>query len=133
MRKIFMTLTILIALATVTYAGIGSGSYDMCLFTLDIQKIGCTMDIGEKFIVEGNRWQIGVMEGRIENMDGFARLYISQECDFSPCINESLIGYYSYVGDGWLTDMQTRIILIQNPVNYDAQCNGFSPMPSWCL
>ena len=131
MKKIFMALIMLMALSTATIAGIGSGSYDMCLFTLDMEKIGCTMDIQENFVVEGNQWAIGDMAGRIEDAGAFTRLYITNNC-FSPCINESLIGYYSYVGDGWLTDMNTRIILIQTPIDYDAICNGFSPPPSWC-
>lgn len=132
MKKTLMTLIMLLVLSTVAYAGIGSGNYDMCLFTLSMDKIGCTMDIQENFAVEGNQWQIGAMEGRIENVGDFSRLYITEDCQFSPCAGETLIGYYSSVGDGWLTDLNTRIILISDPVDYDAQCSGFSPIPSWC-
>jgi len=131
MKKIFIALIMLMALSTTAIAGIGSGSYDMCLMTLNMDRIICTQDIGESFMVNGDQWSLGDFKGRIENGNSFAKLFLIEEC-FSPCTGETFIGYYSYVGDGWLTDMNTRIILIQDPIDYDVICNGFSPPPSWC-
>ena len=130
--KTLMTIIMLLALSTVAIAGINSGSYDLCLMTLNMDKIVCTQDIGESFMVTGNQWSIGDFKGRIENGNSFAKLFLTKDCQYSPCAGSTFIGYYSYVGDGWTADMQTRIILVQDPIDYDSWCVGFSPMPSWC-
>jgi len=110
-------------LAGFAYSEIKDGEYDLCLMTLNMDKIACTMDINEKFIVEDGTWNIGGITGTIEDKGAYAKLYLG--CGFSPCV-DTFIGYYSYIGDGWTADLKTRIILLQDPFDIDSWCE-FSP------
>jgi len=131
--KTLMTLLMLLLLSTFAFA-IDNGEYNMCLMTLNMDRIVCSSDIGAKFIVSGDQWAMGDFKGRLEDNGDFAKLYLTQECRFSPCVGEVFVGYYDYaVGNGWTPDLQKRIILTQEPFDYNDWCVGFSPRPSWCL
>ena len=130
--KTLMTLLMLLLLSTFAFA-IDNGEYNMCLMTLNMDRIVCSSDTGAKFIVSGDQWTMGDFNGRLEDNGQFAKLYLTQECRFSPCVGEVFVGYYDCCGNGWTADLQTRIVLTSIPVDYDAWCRGFSPRPSWCL
>jgi hypothetical protein len=115
-------------MAAPVFAGgiLPSGEYDLCLTDLKMNKLACTMDIGEKFVVSGDTWKIGEdITGRLEDNVDFVRLYLTQGID------EVRIGDYTSEG-GWLTDMKTRILIVDEPFDFDRWCVGFSPMPKWC-
>jgi len=133
MKKLFLiTLFSMLILCSTAFA-IDNGEYDMYLMTLNMDRIVCSSDIGAKFIVNGDQWTMGDFKGRLEDNGDFVKLYLTQECRFSPCVGEIFVGYYDCCGNGWTADLQTRIVLTSIPVNYDAWCVGFSPRPSWCL